>query len=498
MTCNCKITIYLNSLDNLIIQEEVKLMNSHDLQVSIMTAGLVVLFLGCSVSHTSAVNTPPPTGPTPTITLTPKSSQVAPGGRISFFADVQNTPGANSDCRLNVEEGSAGGAFDSITGEYVAPWVSGTYHVTATSYAVSGLTDHAVVTVATSGSLVGPSQSVLPRHRAGHNATLLHDGRIFISGGSVPDLISYFNTTLIYTPAGNGGFGSLATGPTLNQVRYGAASVCLKDGRVLICGGDDQSSRITAELFDPATGQCVPTGNMIYPRVGHRAILLDNGMVLIADGYRTKWLELFDPAQGKFILGPSMPTDRAGMVVTKLKNGDVLLAGGYAGTFPLLAETLIFSTSTRSLTAGPSLSVGRNGGQATLFPDGRVLISGGVLMTDPVNRTVTTEIGTVDSAGSLSGFAPGPSFKEAGGPSQAISPLADGRFLITGAGRNGTGARRDTLIFNPATNAFSSGPTLALPRHEHTATTLPNGTVILIGGYGTYISTANTIEIYYP
>lgn len=465
-----------------------------------VAVGVIALLNACSasVTYTKAVNDPAPSGPATTITLTPKSGRVAPGAGFSFAAMVQNAPDANSSYRLTVDEGLSGGTFDSYTGQYLAPWVPGTYHITATSSAVPSVTDHGTVTVMAGGSLIGPSKAILPANRAGHTATLLQDGRILIAGGSVPGYVSYFNSTLFYDPAANGGFGSITPGPTMTQARYRAASVRLKDGRVLICGGGDFATGATAEIFDPATGLCTPTGDMHFPRSGHEALLLDSGLVLIVDGYRTEWLEYFDPAQGKFFYGPMMPSARASMAVTKLKNGDVLLAGGYDGHFPILSETLIFSASNWTISPGPALTAGREVGQATLLPDGRVLISGGYLGTDFQVETTATEIGTPDASGRIQSFAAGPNLDYGRGPYAVFTPLADGTFLVTGGGTNGYGARSETAIFNPATTTFSAGPRFALPRCLHSATAIPNGRVIVIGGYGSGYGMTNTIEVYYP
>ena len=50
----------------------------------------------------------------------------------------------------------------------------------------------------------------------------------------------------------------------------------LLDGRVLVTG---DSSRISCELFVPATSSFVGTGAMVYPRYYHRASLLPSGRV---------------------------------------------------------------------------------------------------------------------------------------------------------------------------------------------------------------------------
>ena len=78
-----------------------------------------------------------------------------------------------------------------------------------------------------------------------------------------------------------------------------------------------------------ATGMFQRTGEMSVGRVGHAAVLLRSGKVLIAGGWigqgTTDSAELYDPATGKFTLNAKMTTRRAGASATLLGNGDVLL-----------------------------------------------------------------------------------------------------------------------------------------------------------------------------
>jgi hypothetical protein len=66
-----------------------------------------------------------------------------------------------------------------------------------------------------------------------------------------------------------------------------------------------------------------------------------------------------------------------------------------------------------------------------------------------------------------------------------VTPLPDGRLLVSGGLREGPGdqlALGDTEIFDGL--SFVPGPKLLAPRHFHGATPLPDGRVLLLGGYG--------------
>jgi len=138
------------------------------------------------------------------------------------------------------------------------------------------------------------------------------------------------------------------------EPRSGQTATLLPDGRVLITGGmrRNQDFYKSAELYDPATGKFQPTGEMSIGRVGHAAVLLRSGKVLIAGGWighgTTDSAELYDPATGKFTVIAKMTTRRARESATALANGDVLLEGGadHDGPDGAMASAEIFHADT--------------------------------------------------------------------------------------------------------------------------------------------------------
>lgn len=204
---------------------------------------------------------------------------------------------------------------------------------------------------------------------------------------------------------------------------------------------------------------------MTTARVGHTASLLADGRVLIFGGSNTGTpsAEMYDPANGTFTALPSPLFWRSGHTATVLPTGKVLIAGGQDSTGATLSTAEVYDPSTNSFRAVGEMGEKRTHHTATLLPNGRVLIGGG---------------GTVGASGSS-------------GPDTSAFPQLISSVL------SGTAE-----LFDPQTETFSFTGTMTTARSSHTASLLPDGTVLLCGGtkgYGYYgYSGDNTAEIYDP
>ena len=96
-------------------------------------------------------------------------------------------------------------------------------------------------------------------------------------------------------------------GFALGDPRYQHTATLLPDGRVLVAGGEDNSTvgiTATAELYNPVTHYAwSATFSMGTKRYDHTATLLGNGKVLVVDGASSfgsgvSSAELYDPATG--------------------------------------------------------------------------------------------------------------------------------------------------------------------------------------------------------
>jgi len=113
--------------------------------------------------------------------------------------------------------------------------------------------------------------------------------------------------------------------------RQGLTATLLKNGQVLIAGGDWPSKYDSAEIYDFKAGTFTQISDMNRERfkLAEAAVLLTNGNVLIGGGNRQ--LEIFDAQSQTFIADGILDDEYYYSVLTSLQNGQVLITGGYNG-----------------------------------------------------------------------------------------------------------------------------------------------------------------------
>jgi WD40 repeat protein len=200
-----------------------------------------------------------------------------------------------------------------------------------------------------------------------------------------------------------------------------------------------------------SSGTWMTTGSMNTAREAHTATLLPNSQVLVAGGFNGNVLasaELYDPARGKWIASGSLSTARDGGTATLLPNGQVLVAGGSDATLNTLSSAELYNPATGKWTVTGSMNTARDGHTATLLPNGHVLVAGG-------------------------------------------NAFVNNSFLIFSSAE----------LYNPSTGTWTKTSSMHAAREIHTAMLLPNGQVLVAGGYGptgSFNASLSSAELYNP
>ncbi len=220
----------------------------------------------------------------------------------------------------------------------------------------------------TSGNLVYPRVSL--------TATALIDGRILLAGGEVPD-DSLTSALEIFDP--KKGLSSEIE-PRMSIARHKHDALRLADGKVLILGGSGpgdfrERSRL-AEVFNPETNTIERVGDLANERfkISGTSVLLKDGKVLVAGG--NEKAEIFDQKTKVFrtvagTLGKALHFAST----TLLGDGRAIIIGGYAygnGRPPLsTSQVWEFNVERRSRTAKNDVEISGDGRAGTAVGQAR-------------------------------------------------------------------------------------------------------------------------------
>lgn len=325
----------------------------------------------------------------------------------------------------------------------------------------------------------------------------------------------------------------------------GCSVVTLDDGRVLMVGSG-YGIGYAARIWDPATREWSVIGAPVSVRGGFDplpgVLLLDDGRVLATF---LNNLEIYDPVAGSFRqldypyslgLGEHSNAGQFEGQGALMDDGRVILATGSSGWVVFDPQSEIFTpagtgNSPLDVTAVVPLSDGRvlivsymtvsvydpaTGSFDRLNPvyppergisvaqllDGRVIFTGGeswsyesLTPLDLGSAEVQIFDPTTDS------FVAAHSMLEPRSHHSAVT-MSDGRVAIVG------GAEGRVELFDPNTGLFTQAPELSRPRQSPAVTTLDDGSLLVVGGLdagavtpgGQYLdsTTMRTAEIYKP
>ena len=358
----------------------------------------------------------------------------------------------------------------------------------------------------------------LDKPRTNFSLVRLHDGRAMVVGG-MNDIDQSYLSALLFDPAAPDDGWVHASG-LLHTARTDPSVVVLADGRVLVAGGYFRvapdfgrvpgdavlasygrsaprdggladvappsvgAAMATAELFDPATEEWTETGPMTYARYAAAATLLADGRVLVVGSQCPNYggevtvdyracgtAEIYDPATGRFTLTGSLPElDLTGYdfphdrdstadpppafmgTLVPLPDGGAVLIGKYGSWH--LSGTVI-----RSFRFDVDGSWRQIGDAYVRWP---IRPPGSGPWEPPTSVFVTENV--------VARFDP------------LVGQLPDGRVVVAG-GDSVPETIASVEVYDPDDDAWTSLPSMPEPRAAGAAVTVPDGSILVVGGH---------------
>ena len=315
----------------------------------------------------------------------------------------------------------------------------------------------------------------------------------------------------------------------MNKARAFFAAVELLNGNVLVAGGFDGSLPFPpapppnavfpdAEIYDWHTGGWTPIKSMNTARTAAAAVRLEDGRVMIIGGADKNFnflvsAEIYDPRTDTWstntapmLNGPDFPgfgpryEDFAAVLLPGRK---VLVAGGFGGPnftdLKVLNSAEIYDQKTNTWTPTGSMNVARGEFGTVVLRDGRVLAVGGVNFSGPLASAEIYDprTGIWTSTGSMPPRTMGTPRNDL-----ALVVLRDGRVLAAGGEMDAQGDRSMSAeIFDPRTGKWTpTGPMMAAARSEveYASVLLPDGRVLVPGGYTAPSTPVSSSDLYDP
>jgi hypothetical protein len=420
------------------------------------------------------------------LSVTPSDTSVPVGLTKQFKATGTYSDASTADITNNVTWSSGSSAFATINAAtgLATSVATGSTSIIATLQSVSGSTTLNVTAAIVQSIAITPNPAF-----TGIGTTRQLTAIGTFSDGStaaVTDMATWSSGSAAVVTVG--ATTGLATG-----VSQGSGTISATIGSIAASA----SLSVVANAW-------VSTGNLSNARFSPTATLLANGTVLAAGGElidaALSSAELYDPIAGTWSPTGSMNSPRAEDSATLLTNGKVLVAGG-TGNISVLGNNPydsaeLYDPNARTWTSAGVMSQVRFNHTATLLANGSVLVAGGEPggsgpTAAPVSGTEIFDPVAVT-------WTPTGSMTTARSR-QSATLLPNGKVLVAG-GYNYSGGSlplASAEIYDPVAGTWTATGSMSTGRELQSATLLANGKVLVAGGSDAVGASASA-EIYDP
>jgi hypothetical protein len=272
----------------------------------------------------------------------------------------------------------------------------------------------------------------------------------------------------------------------------------LSNGAVVIVGGEDDGGNAlaTVDLFTPGAATFSPITDHAGARKNAQSAWLPGvGLLIVggrdAAGARIAEAEVFLESQGRFatVSDPRLE-GRTGHQVVTLPDGRALVTGGEsdAGTVGTAVYIAVMDDGTYRVSPAPTLAEPRRGHAATVAVGTPIVFGGYDVNGAPLDTVEAVDVGY--STSEIIARLKTPRAEA------TATVLPDGSILLVGGVGPGGGPVADAELFNPITRSTEQ-KSLSYPRHGHSATLLPDGRVLIAGGTRNG-APFNEVELYVP